>query len=114
MGETGGDAGGPGPGWVRVAAAADVPPGGLMPVDAGNERIVLAHADDGICAVEDRCSHQDFPLSSGQLDGCELECPYHGAAFDVRTGRATRLPAVRPVRTFTVEVRDDSVYVKVG
>lgn len=113
MGEaSGGD--GPGPDWVRVADAADVPPGGLKPVDAGAERIVLAHADDGVYAVEDRCSHQDFPLSSGELDGCELECPFHGAAFDVRTGRAIRLPAVRPVRTFPAAVHDGGVYVQLG
>lgn len=105
---------GPGPDWLRVADAADVPPGGLKAVDAGAQRIVLAHADDGVFAVEDRCSHQDFPLSSGELDGCELECAYHGAAFDVRTGRATRLPAVRPVRTFPATVHDGSVYVRLG
>jgi len=101
-----------GPGWVRVAAAGDVPPGELMAVTANNEQVVLANVDDEIFALEDRCSHQDFPLSSGELLGCEVECAYHGATFDLRTGRATRLPALRPVRTFPVGVVDGEVYLR--
>lgn len=101
----------PGDGWTRVASAADVPKGGLSAVTTGNARIVLANVDGEFHALEDRCSHQDFPLSSGELEGCELECPFHGATFDVRSGRATRLPAVRPVRTYDAQVVDGQVYV---
>jgi nitrite reductase/ring-hydroxylating ferredoxin subunit len=39
---------------------------------------------------------------------------YHGAKFDVCTGRAMQLPAIRPVKTFEVEVREGDVYVQVG
>ena len=104
----------PGDDWTRVVAATDVPPGELKGVATRQERLVLANVDGEFYALEDRCSHQDFPLSSGELEGCELECPFHGATFDVRTGRATRLPAVRPVRTYDVEVVDGEVYLRLG
>ena len=101
------------PEWVRVAAAGDCPPGRLLGVTAGSERIVLANVEGDFYALLDRCSHQDYPLSDGELDGTRLECIYHGAKFDVCTGRAMQLPAIRPVKTFSVEVRDGAVYVEV-
>jgi 3-phenylpropionate/trans-cinnamate dioxygenase ferredoxin subunit len=101
------------PDWVRVAAAGDCPPGRLLGVAAGSERIVLANVEGDFYALLDRCSHQDYPLSDGELDGTRLECIYHGAKFDVCTGRAMQLPAIRPVKTFSVEVRDGAVYVEV-
>ena len=101
------------PDWVRVASVGECPPGRLLAVAAGVERIVLANVEGDYYALLDRCSHQDFPLSDGELDGDRLECIYHGAQFDVCTGRAMQLPAIRPVRTFPVEVRDGEVWVEV-
>ena len=75
---------------------------------------MLANVDGELYALLDRCSHQDYPLSDGHLDGTRLECLYHGARFDVRTGRAVQLPAIRPVKTFEVEVREGDVYVRSG
>ena len=99
--------------WVRVAALADVQPGTLRGVRAGNQDIVLANVEGDVYALLDRCSHQDFPLSDGELVGDRLACIYHGATFDVCTGRAMQLPAIRPVRTFPVQVRDGAVFVEV-
>ena len=99
--------------WVRVAAETECPPGSLTAVEAGRERIVLVNVDGDLYALEDRCTHQDYPLSDGELEGDCFECIYHGARYDVRTGRAVQLPAIRPVKTFEVEVRDGDVYVQV-
>ena len=88
--------------------------GTLKAVESGRERIVLANVDGDLYALEDQCSHQDFPLSAGELEGTELECVFHGAKFDVCTGRATQLPAVRPVRTFDVKVEDGEVFLRLG
>ena len=101
------------PEWVRVAALEECLPGTLLGVGVGMQRIVLANVEGDIYALLDRCSHQDFPLSDGELDGDRLECIYHGAAFDVCTGRALQLPAIRPVKTFPVEIRDGAVFVEV-
>ena len=63
-------------------------------------------------AVEDVCTHDGGPLGEGKLDGCELICPRHGARFDVRTGAATRMPAIEPAPTYAVRVEDGDVLVE--
>lgn len=100
------------PKWARVAAASEVPAGELRAVSTDRGPLVLANVDGDIYALEDRCSHQDYPLSAGELEWDELECPFHGARFNVRNGRAVQLPAITPVRTFPVETRDGHVYVR--
>jgi 3-phenylpropionate/trans-cinnamate dioxygenase ferredoxin subunit len=100
--------------WVRVAAAAECPPGTLLGVEAKGEGIVIANVDGDFYALLDRCSHQDYPLSDGELDGTRIECLYHGARFDVCTGRAVQLPAIRPVKTFEVDLREGDLYLQVG
>ncbi len=99
--------------WIRVADLGECAPGNLLEVEAGPERIVLANVDGDLYALENRCSHEDQPLSDGELDGDRLECLYHGAQFDVCTGKAMELPAVKPVETFTVEIRGQDIYVQI-
>ena len=99
--------------WVRVGTVDDVPVGTLKAVDAQGTAIVLANVDGVICALQDRCSHEEYPLSDGELDGGDLVCSYHGARFDARTGARKALPAVLPVRAFPVDVRDGKIYVEV-
>jgi len=101
-------------GWVRVATLDDVPPGTLRAVVENGTAIALANVDGDLYALEDRCSHQDYPLSDGELEGTRLQCIYHGAEFDVCSGKALTLPAIRPVKSFPVEIRDDDVYVDLG
>ncbi len=102
------------PEWVRVASVGDVLPDRLLPVNTDAGPVVLARVDGEVYALEDRCSHQDYPLSAGDLEDGQVECAFHGARFDVCTGRATQLPAITPVRTFDVEVRDGAVYLRLG
>jgi 3-phenylpropionate/trans-cinnamate dioxygenase ferredoxin subunit len=100
--------------WVRAAVLVDCPAeeGGLRGIKVGDEAIVLIRWEGELFALEDRCSHQDFPLSEGEVENGRIECVFHGARFDVRTGKAVQLPAVRPVRSFPVEIRGDEVFVR--
>ncbi len=100
------------PRWARVAAVSEVPAGALRAVSTDVGAVVLANVDGDIYALEDRCSHQDYPLSAGELEGDELECPFHGARFDVCSGRALQLPAITPVRSYQVDVRDGDIYIQ--
>jgi nitrite reductase/ring-hydroxylating ferredoxin subunit len=99
--------------WIRVASVGDVPVGTLKGVDANGVAIVLANVDGAVCALQDRCSHEEYPLSDGELDGGDIVCAYHGARFDACTGARKALPAVLPVRSFPVDVRDGEIYVEV-
>lgn len=82
-------------------------------MQCGEAEICVVNAEGTFYAFENRCSHQDFPLSEGAIEDGTLECALHGARFDLETGRAVALPAIRPVRTYAVEVRDGAVYVEV-
>jgi nitrite reductase/ring-hydroxylating ferredoxin subunit len=88
-------------------------PGSVRRFDVGPHRIALVRIGDDFYAIGDRCSHEDYSLSEGDVweDEYELECPRHGSTFDVRTGEACSLPATKPVPTYEVEVDGDDVAV---
>jgi 3-phenylpropionate/trans-cinnamate dioxygenase ferredoxin component len=95
-----------------VGRADEVAKGSAISVEVDGIEIAVVHADDDqFYAVRDECSHASIPLSEGEIDGCTLECWLHGSRFDLRTGEPTGLPAVEPVATFPVEVRDGDIYV---
>jgi 3-phenylpropionate/trans-cinnamate dioxygenase ferredoxin component len=95
-----------------VGRVDDVAKGSAVSVEVDGIDIAVVHADDDqFYAVRDECSHAAIPLSEGEIDGCTLECWLHGSRFDLRTGEPTGLPAVEPVATFPVEVRDGDIYV---
>jgi 3-phenylpropionate/trans-cinnamate dioxygenase ferredoxin component len=99
--------------WVKAAELSRCPPGNHLGVQISGEAIVIANVDGDLYALRDVCSHQDFPLSDGEVEGTQIECIYHGATFDVCTGKATGLPAIAPVKTYEVEVRDGDIYVQI-
>ncbi len=98
---------------VEVARTDDVPAGTIKVVEAGGQRIALCNYDGSIYAIADECTHDRGSLDQGELIGNEVECPRHGARFDVITGRPTRLPAVRPVQTYPVVVKDGAIAVEI-
>jgi 3-phenylpropionate/trans-cinnamate dioxygenase ferredoxin component len=98
--------------FEMVGRVDEVAKGSAVSVEVGGIDIAVVHADDDqFYAVRDECSHAAIPLSEGEIDGCTLECWLHGSRFDLRTGEPTGLPAVEPVATFPVEVRDGDIYV---
>jgi len=100
--------------WIKVSTLEECPPGSLRSVMVGMDPVVLANVDGTVYAVMDRCSHEDLPLSDGETEGCVLVCQYHGARFDLASGAPRSLPAVKPIKTFPVELRDDGIYVEKG
>jgi 3-phenylpropionate/trans-cinnamate dioxygenase ferredoxin subunit len=67
---------------------------------------------DQFYAYEDRCTHDDSPIGEVELEGCEVECPRHGARFDIRDGSVTALPAYGPLEVYPTELADDQVWVQ--
>lgn len=99
--------------WLPVARVGDCEEEGcLQKVVLNGQEIVLARHGDELFALEDCCSHEDYPLSEGEVVDGEIECMLHGARFDLKTGRAVQLPAVRPVKTYPVEIRGEEVFVQ--
>jgi 3-phenylpropionate/trans-cinnamate dioxygenase ferredoxin subunit len=100
--------------WIKVAALEECPPGSLRSVMLGMTPVVLANVEGTVYAVVDQCSHEDLPLSDGSLEGNTVVCEYHGARFDLPSGAPQGLPAVKPVKSFPVEVREDGIYIQEG
>ena len=73
--------------------------------------MALCNLDGEFFAFEDVCTHQFSYLSEGGLEGEQIRCPLHGAKFDVKSGAAEGLPAVKPVPTHEVKVENGQVYV---
>ena len=98
---------------MRAASLDDVAPGTLLGVELNGKKICLAHADGTVYAFQDNCTHRDFPMHSGEIEDSQITCAWHGAKFDMATGRATRLPAIKPLKTYTVKIEDGAIFVAV-
>ncbi|MGA2393294.1 MAG: non-heme iron oxygenase ferredoxin subunit [Candidatus Lustribacter sp.] len=96
-----------------VARKSAIAPGTMTRVMVDSVPVLLCDVDGELYAVEDVCTHDGGALDGGELDGCRVMCPRHGALFDVTTGKALTLPAVTPLPTFPVRVDGDDVYVEV-
>ncbi len=100
--------------FTKVAKVSDVPQGTAKVFVVDGVEIALCNADGKIYAVADICTHDNGPLGEGELVGCEIECPRHGARFDLTTGQALCLPAIVPIATYKVEVKGEDVFVDVS
>ena len=103
-------------GFVRVEGlgASDVDDGALVPASLPNgTRVCVGRHDGALFAVKDHCTHAEFPLSEGTLyANGELECCWHGARFDCRTGAVLRGPAEEPLVRYEIEERDGALWVR--
>ncbi len=98
--------------FVKVAVQADIPVGGKKLVEIDGVGVAVFNVNGVFYAIEDVCTHDGGNLVEGDLLGNEIECPRHGARFDVRSGAATKMPAFEPLPTYTVKVEQDDVLVE--
>jgi 3-phenylpropionate/trans-cinnamate dioxygenase ferredoxin component len=99
----------------RVATKADIPAGTVQVFEVNGVSIALANLDgENFYAIDNVCTHDGGPLGEGRLVNGTVECPRHGARFDVKTGAVRALPAVRPVKAYPVEVVGEEIRVEVN
>ncbi|MCU1426400.1 MAG: ferredoxin subunit of nitrite reductase and ring-hydroxylating dioxygenase [Actinomycetia bacterium] len=98
---------------VRVCSVDDVKPGSARRFDVDGHRIAVVRIGDDFYAIADRCSHEDYSLSEGEVweEEREIECPKHGSTFSLITGDPQTLPATRPVPVYEVRVDGSDVNV---
>jgi len=104
------------PSAVRVCSVDDVPEGEARRFAVDGRLVAVVNlGDEGFRAVDAICSHEHYYLDEGEVDVDleTIECPKHGSTFDLDTGNARTLPAIKPVDVFPVTVADDDVLIEV-
>jgi 3-phenylpropionate/trans-cinnamate dioxygenase ferredoxin subunit len=98
--------------FVTVARTGEIAPGTVKVVRVDDVAIGVANVDGEFYAFADVCTHDGGPVAEGELDDYQIECPRHGARFDIRTGAVKLLPAVTPIPIYPLRVEGDSIQVK--
>ncbi len=99
------------PEFVKIAKTTDVPAGLVRVYETNGRRLALCNVDGDLYAIDDICTHDGGDLGDGELDGFAIECPRHGARFDVRNGEVMALPAVKAVKGYAVKIEGDDILV---
>ena len=101
---------------VRVCRWSELADGTPRRVEVNGRAVALVRIGEQVHAIDDICSHAEVSLSEGDVDfeECALECWKHGSLFDLRTGEALTLPAVRPVAVHAVTLEGDDVLVEIS
>ena len=98
--------------FVKVAETRDTQPSNMKAVDLKGERVCIANVGGRYYAIGNTCTHLGGLLNEGKLEGYDVECPWHGSKFDVRTGEPTRPPARQLVPAYEVNVEGNNILVR--
>ena len=99
--------------FVKVATKSEIADQSAKLLEIEDKRIALFNLGDRFYAIDDTCPHADGPLSEGSIEGEEVECPWHGSRFNIKTGEVTVPPAVENVTRYNVRVTGDDIEVEV-
>jgi 3-phenylpropionate/trans-cinnamate dioxygenase ferredoxin component len=97
--------------FVRACALSEVPQEGAVGVEVAAVPVAIVRAEGEIYAIRDVCSHEEVPLSEGEVYDHTVECWLHGSCFDLRTGKPTGPPATQAVPTYQVKIDGGDVFV---
>jgi len=98
--------------FIKVAELDEIDEGALLSLEVDGELICLANVNGEICAFTDNCTHISGPLNEGELEGDVLTCPWHGARFNVRTGKVLRGPARQDILTYPVQIEGNAILIQ--
>lgn len=98
--------------WTLAAAVDDCPPGSSLEVVVEGRIVALFNVDGDFYALDGVCPHQGGPLGKGVLDGCVVQCPWHGWRFDVTDGQHQAATTLHHPR-FDTRVDADGVWVAI-
>jgi 3-phenylpropionate/trans-cinnamate dioxygenase ferredoxin component len=99
------------PEFTRACAVTDLRDEGAIGVEIDGTPVAIVRAEGQVYALHDVCSHEEVPLSEGEIYDHTVECWLHGSCFDLRTGKPTGPPATKPVATYQVKIEGGEVYV---
>ena len=97
--------------YVAVATTDEIPNGARKLLEVDGRAIAVFNIAGTYYCIADVCSHDDGPVAEGELVGTEIECPRHGARFDVRTGKVLSFPAIVAIPAYPVRIEDGDVLI---
>lgn len=98
--------------FVKVAEVSLVPPGQAAMVEVQGRQIALFNLDGVFYAINNDCTHAGGPLAEGSIAGDQVECPWHGARFNIKTGAKLCAPAASDVASYPCRVNGNGVEIE--
>ncbi len=100
--------------WARACSLGELVDQLPLGVVVEEVAVCIVQIGDEVFAVHDECTHEEVPLSEGEVEDCIIECWRHGSRFDLRTGDVLNPPALKPVAVYPARVADGQVQVDVS
>lgn len=98
--------------FVKVADTKDIQQSEMKEVEVDGQKICIVNIQGKYYAIGSVCTHEGGPLDDGTIQGYEVECPWHGSKFDVRTGEVTSPPASEPEPNYEIKVEDNNILIE--
>jgi nitrite reductase/ring-hydroxylating ferredoxin subunit len=99
--------------FTKIATVAEIPPGAAKQVTVNGRKLGVFNVGGTFYVLDDTCPHRGAPLFEGEVTGTEVTCPWHGARFDLATGKHLCPPAQKGVQSFKVQVVGDEIQIDV-
>ncbi|UCD18386.1 MAG: non-heme iron oxygenase ferredoxin subunit [Candidatus Zixiibacteriota bacterium] len=97
--------------YVKACRLGDVKENQATLTRVNGSEVLLIKMDGEVYACDSYCTHESTPLGEGEVINGEIQCMRHGARFDIKTGRATQMPAVIDIKTYAVKIVNDDVFI---
>jgi 3-phenylpropionate/trans-cinnamate dioxygenase ferredoxin subunit len=99
--------------YIDIAGVDDIPEGYARVFEIHNRPIAICRLGEEVYAINATCTHDNFRFEDGPVVDCEIECPRHGARFDVRSGEVRRMPAIMPVETYPARLDSGRILISI-
>lgn len=97
--------------YQAIAKLDELSPGQMKKIEVGGKKLLLANAEGDFYVVDEMCSHEDYSLYLGCIQGRKIKCSLHGSFFDLETGKALVDPADEPIKIYPVKLADGQIWV---
>ena len=100
--------------WIEVAKDGELAVGQMKRIAPADKPLLLVNAEGRHYCVDELCSHEDYSLWFGCIQGRKLKCSLHGSYFDLESGQPLNEPADCPLTTYPVKLGEGAIWVEVA
>lgn len=100
--------------WIKIGNVSDIPDQGMKCFQLDDDEVTIAKVQGKFYAFNDTCTHAMVSLADGCMEGFQVECPAHGAKFDVRDGKVQCMPATEDLKVYETKEEGNELYVNLG